>query len=125
LTLIADYSPIADDRYLDDPRAGATIDSTAIRSVLQRVLTDGESAFHVHRHEHTGIPWPSRTDRRTIHELSRSFLAAAPDVVHGGIVVSLDSASALGYTDRDAPPLRGYVSIIGDRSVIKMGFDEF
>src|SRR5882762_4524 len=44
------YNPVGDDRYVDDPSVGASIDGTAIRAALQKALDTGLSCFHVHLH---------------------------------------------------------------------------
>ena len=57
--LAADYDPVADEDYVDDLRVGAMMGPAAIRKALQRAYNDGRgdlSLFHVHMHEHSGLP---------------------------------------------------------------------
>jgi len=88
------YHPVADDDYVDDPCAGARINSRAIRSALQRVLDEQSGQIHVHLHHHRGRPAPSSMDARELPPLIRSFSAAGPQQVSGGLILSLDSAWA-------------------------------
>lgn len=88
------YHAIADDDYVDDPCAGARINSRAIRAALQRVLDEQSGQVHVHVHHHRGRPAPSSMDARELPPLVRSFAAAGPRQVHGGLILSLDSAWA-------------------------------
>ena len=88
------YHAIADDDYIDDPRAGARINSRAIRGAMQRVLDEQSGQIHVHLHHHCGHPRPSPMDSRELPPLIRSFAATGPDQVHGGLILSLDSAWA-------------------------------
>ena len=65
LLLLADtYHPVADSHYVNDPRAGATINAEAIRAALQIAYRQKVSMFHIHRHEHYGRPQFSAIDLR-------------------------------------------------------------
>lgn len=88
------YEPVSDEDYVDDPTVGARINSSSIRKVMQRVLTNGEGVFHVHMHEHPGKPGLSRTDRDEIRPLMQSIRNASPENVHGLLLFSNDSAYA-------------------------------
>lgn len=93
VVILNEYCPVDEDGYMDDPTAGATIGSAAIRSALQRTLSARLSTFHVHLHE---LGWRdfSPIDTKTIMKLSPSFCAAASDQLHGGIVLTTSSAIA-------------------------------
>src|SRR5881396_2701883 len=69
LVLAASYLAVDDADYVDLPPAVATIGSSAIRKALQAAYTDGWSIFHVHVHEHRGIPGFSGIDRREMARL--------------------------------------------------------
>jgi len=123
LTIANEYVPVADSSYVDDIHAGATIDESAIRTAIQHALDTGKSAFHVHRHDHLGVPWLSRIDRVTTREIAAPLLVVAPAVPHGAIVLSRDSAFAVGYFEHGGCPDAGFVSVIGAPSTIRMGVD--
>src|SRR5262245_58159794 len=50
------YVAIDDDRYIRDKSVGARFDATAIRTGMQLALTEDATIFHVHVHEHAGVP---------------------------------------------------------------------
>lgn len=90
--LVTGYDPVLDDEYIDDPTVGARINSSAIRRVMQRVITTGEGAFHVHIHEHEGEPGLSYVDREELRPLMQSIRNASPTSDHGILLLSQDSA---------------------------------
>ena len=94
LLLAADYSPVAEEDYVEDNHVGAKFNSAAIRTAMQRSRTSGLSCLQVHLHDHQGATSFSRVDIRTIDELTNSFRVVAPNVAHGGMVLSADSATA-------------------------------
>ena len=94
IILATDYEAVADEDYIDDPHVGARINSTAIRKVMQRTLTTGEGAFHVHVHDHDGTPGLSHTDMKEIRPMMQSVRNAAPQAAHGLLVLSRDAALA-------------------------------
>lgn len=104
LVLATDYSPVLDAHYLDDPAVGAKINSSAIRSVMERAYSTKECILHVHQHGHSGVPRFSRVDRVEYNKMIPSFHNIGGDVVHGALVFSLDSASGLIWTSKDASP---------------------
>lgn len=92
-TLLAiEYVPVSDTSYISDDSVGAKIDSSAIRSALQKALTDEVAVFHVHAHMNLGIPRMSWTDVESLSKLVPSFYSANPNAVHGAIILSEDSA---------------------------------
>src|SRR5258708_3471007 len=60
--ILADVLHVDDADYEADPSVGARIGSTAIHKALQRALDLRAAAFHVHVHEHRGVPRFSRVD---------------------------------------------------------------
>lgn len=94
IVLASGYEPVSDEDYIEDESVGARINSTAIRKVMQRVLTTGEGAFHVHIHDHDGTPGLSYTDRKEIRPMMQSVRNASPQSAHGLIVLSRDAAYA-------------------------------
>jgi hypothetical protein len=86
------FHGVADEDYLDDPGAGATMGPAAIRKALQLSYTTSASMFHVHIHEHAGKPGFSRTDARETAHFVPDFWNVQPTLAHGAIVFSADSA---------------------------------
>jgi hypothetical protein len=94
LILLTGYSALDDDRYIDDPHAGARIDSQAIRGAMQGVLDRREGVFHVHLHEFPGKPHFSWMDRDELPRLIPSFQAVGPSFAHGLFLLSEDKCAA-------------------------------
>jgi hypothetical protein len=94
LVLLTGYTALDDARYINDPEAGARIDSQAIRGAMQGILDRGEGVFHVHLHEHRGTPRFSRMDRDELPRLIPSFQAVGPHLAHGLFVLSEDQCAA-------------------------------
>jgi hypothetical protein len=104
VVLAHDVHHIADDDYLDDPSAGATMGSSAIRKTLQLAYHEKVSMFHVHMHEHKGRPRFSRTDFRESALFVPDFWNVQPKLPHGAIVLSEDSAwGRCWYPGRSEP----------------------
>lgn len=97
IVLLNDFSAVPDDHYLEDSTVGARIDSSAIRSALERVLETGESCFHFHMHGHRGRPRLSKTDTTELDRLVPTFVSGAPEAVHGALIGSVDAASAWAW----------------------------
>lgn len=94
LILFTGYSPLADDRYVDDPFSGARIDSQAIRDAMQQVIDRCEGVFHVHAHEWVGKPHFSCMDQDELPRLIPSFQAVGPSLAHGLFLLSDDECAA-------------------------------
>ena len=105
LLLGESYLPIEDDHYVDDPRVGATMGSAAIRAALQTAYNQSISMFHVHRHEHRGLPRFSGVDLRESHRFVPDFFKVQPHRCHGVIVLSHDSATGLCWTSDTRAPV--------------------
>lgn len=89
-----EYVPVAENDYLPDDEVGAKIGSGAIRAALQRVLSTGDSVFHVHKHDHPGQTRMSRVDAKSLCELMPSFHSASPRARHGALILSQNEATA-------------------------------
>lgn len=80
---------LPDDAYEPDAW-GCTINGTGIRSALRCALTEPVSLFHVHLHEHHGIPAFSRPDLDSLDHLIPDLCSVEPQLPHGGVVLSRD-----------------------------------
>jgi len=88
------YFPIGDDRYVRDESVGARFDATAIRTGMQLALTENAAVFHVHLHEHSGVPRMSCVDRGEMQQLMPCFVNVRPERLHGALVLSANRAYA-------------------------------
>jgi hypothetical protein len=88
------YLAVADEDYIEDPAFGAVIGSGAFRKAMQVAYTQDVGLFHVHLHEHHGIPTPSGIDVRETAKFVPDFFHVRPKLPHGAIVLSSDSMSA-------------------------------
>jgi len=114
LVLFTGYSPLADDRYINDPYSGARIDSQAIRSAMQQVLNRKEGVFHVHMHEWAGKPYFSPMDRTELPRLIPSFQAVGPPFAHGLLLLSNDDITGEVWLPGDTQPAEAErISIVG------------
>jgi hypothetical protein len=107
LIVVADYEPLADDDYVNDRSAAAVMGPNAIRKAMQRALNGGAgdlSLFHVHMHNHRGIPGFSGIDLREDRKFVPDFFNVAPSVPHGAIVLSRNKAAGLCWTARGEEP---------------------
>jgi hypothetical protein len=108
------YHSIPDDHYVDDPRAGARINSRAIRAALQRILDEKSGQLHVHLHWHLGRPHPSHMDQEELPPLAQSMCATANNQVHGGLILSRDAAFAdLWLPGHADPKPAAHVTVVG------------
>jgi len=94
LILLTAYSALDDDRYIEDPHAGARIDSQAIRGAMQGVLDRCEGVFHVHLHDFPGKAHFSWMDRDELPRLIPSFQVVGPRFAHGLFLLSEDECAA-------------------------------
>ena len=106
LLILADtYHPVTDSHYVNDPRAGATINADAIRAALQIAYRQKVSMFHIHRHEHYGRPQFSAIDLRESARLTPDFFKVRAEMPHGVIVFSHDGANGLCWLPGQKSPL--------------------
>jgi hypothetical protein len=99
------FYPVSDDDYLDDPSVGAMMGSAAIRKAMQIALNNDVGIFHVHMHEHRGSPRFSGTDLRETAKFVPDFWHVRPHMIHGAIVISLDSIAGLCWHPQRAAPI--------------------
>ena len=93
--LAHEYKAVGDEDYIDDRTVGAMMGSNAIRKALEFALNNKAGMFHVHLHEHTGRPRFSRTDARESAKFVPDFWNVRPEMPHGAMVLSKDSAYGL------------------------------
>lgn len=104
LVIAASYHPVADEDYIDDLSVGAMMGPAAIRKALQISLTSGASMFHIHMHEHRGLPRFSPTDLRENAKFVPDFFNVSPRVPHGAIVLSYDEMIGLCWLSKQSRP---------------------
>jgi hypothetical protein len=90
--LAHDLYDVADEDYLDDPGVGAMMGPNAIRKALQASYNRQASMFHVHLHLHRGKPHFSGVDESETAKFVPDFWNVQPELPHGAIVFSTDSA---------------------------------
>jgi hypothetical protein len=111
---VFDYTPVADDDYLDDPTVGARINSAAIRRAMQGILDQSASCFHVHKHWGCGRPSPSPDDIAGNLPIAQSFVRMRPDRIHGMLILSEDGACGSAWTGPSCVPIEvAAVSAVG------------
>jgi hypothetical protein len=106
LILAQGYHQVDDADYLDDPRVGAMINADAIRKALQYAYTNPVGMFHVHCHEHRGVPWFSGTDLSESSSYVPDFWNVRPRFPHGTILLSRDAMSGLCWLPDTRRPVR-------------------
>lgn len=112
------YAPVEDRNYLPDKTVGARINSEAIRAAMQLALTEDTSVLHVHRHEHSGVPWFSRVDLGSVPQIAQSCANVRPHRAHGALVLSHDSASGLVWVPQFENAIRvSGIAIVGSPCV--------
>jgi hypothetical protein len=104
MVLAESYAPVADENYVEDHTVGARINGVAIRAALQASLTSGAGLFHVHLHEHEGLPGQSRTDDSESKKLIPDFFNVTASMPHGTIIFSADSACGLCWLEKFSNP---------------------
>jgi proteasome lid subunit RPN8/RPN11 len=106
LVLAHTYIPLPDDWYDDDSRFGCVFNSDAMRAAMQFALTNEASIFHVHLHDHSGLPWFSRPDLSEARRFVPDFWNVKPKLPHGTLVLSADAAAGLCWYPRWDKPIR-------------------
>lgn len=109
--ILCEYLAVPDSMYERDSSVGARIGSSAIRMVMQRALDGGLGVFHVHRHEHVGVPSFSSVDLQSLAELAPCFARLVPAMCSGGIVLSNDCAAASIWVERKRTTVQRVMSI--------------
>jgi len=90
LVLAHDYHPVADEHYEVDQSVGARFGSAAIRSALEIAISKPVGIFHVHLHDHPGVPRPSSVDSREWAKFVPNFWHVRPELPHGALILSSD-----------------------------------
>ncbi|HEY0842085.1 hypothetical protein [Methylotenera sp.] len=98
ILLAKDYYPVDDDDYIDDMSVGAMMGPAAIRKALKIAYIENMCMFHVHMHEHRGVPSFSKVDLRESSKFIPDFWNVRPKLPHGTIVLSHDLARGLCWT---------------------------
>jgi len=93
LVLAHDYFPVEDSDYVEDWSVGARMGSAAIRKALQLAYDTKTALFHVHLHDHRGRTWLSPVDSREAAKFVPDFWHVRPEMPHGTLVLSRDSAA--------------------------------
>ena len=106
LLLAQTFLSMPDEWYVDDPRYGCVFSSEAILQAMQFSLSNDACMFHVHRHDHYGVPWFSRTDLRESAKYVPDFWDVSPKLPHGTLVLSLDRAAGLCWYPGGGKPFK-------------------
>lgn len=88
LIIAIEYVPVGDTDYIEDESVGARISSNAIRQAMQGSLNKKSGCFHVHLHDHRGIPKPSFTDIEGLPGVVRSLSNVASRQANGILILS-------------------------------------
>ena len=114
LILGLEYRPVDEEHYIEDATVGVKIGVRAIRAAIDRVRLSRRGLFHVHLHDHRGVPGLSSTDRREQPRLVESLRRVGTSFPHGMIVLSDDSAAAWVWLPGEPTPVRPTsISIVG------------
>lgn len=114
IILASEYHAVADDDYLPDQLVGAMMGPGAIRKALQFAYNHRVSMFHVHAHDHAGIPRFSTTDLRESTKFVPDFFNVQPKLPHGALILSKDSGVArCWYSSMDLPVWIATITVVG------------
>jgi hypothetical protein len=113
LLLCHNYQPVADEDYIKDSSAGAVIGPDAIRKGLQSAYKTRSALIHVHTHGGRGRPEFSSIDLNSSKNFVPSFFNAVPQMPHGIVVLSDNSARGLFWQEPSKPPayISGFVRV--------------
>jgi hypothetical protein len=95
---------VADDDYVDDPGAGATIGGAAFRRIFELIYREPQALLHIHMHDHGGRPHFSHTDEESMREFVPGFFNACRAYPHGALVLSHNSGAGSIWLDADSAP---------------------
>ncbi|MCJ0766126.1 hypothetical protein [Variovorax terrae] len=102
--LCRDYQPVVDEDYERSSSVGARIGSNAMRKVLQAAYQHKSAILHIHTHGGRGRPEFSAVDLNSARDFVPGFFNALPQMPHGIVVLSNDSARCLLWTGpKDRP----------------------
>lgn len=103
LLLLADkLHVIPDEHYEDIPGVPVTITGRAFSPMLGLAYREKVGIYHVHRHEHSGVPRFSGVDLSESRKFVPDFWKVRPRFPHGVLVLSHDSIAGLVFR-QDAP----------------------
>lgn len=112
--LVTGFGSLPDSCYIRDPSVGARINSTAIRTAMERSYNTKESILHVHLHHNNGLPKYSKTDIQGYFQIITSFHNVPGVDVHGAIIFSRDAASGLIWKSKTEPPAQiDIIAVVG------------
>lgn len=118
LVLAHEYHPVADEHYEFDPSVGARFSSAAIRSALQIAISKEVGIFHVHLHDHAGVPRPSLVDWREWAKFVPDFWHVRPALPHGALLLSRDRIIGwCWYPGRHEPVAMSRFTLVDSRLV--------
>lgn len=100
LLLGCGYHLVDDEDYLVDSDVGARIGSNAIRKSLEIALRNPVGVFHVHMHEHAGVPYFSSVDLSGQRQTVPDFFKIRRGMPHGAVVLSDDNAAGSCWSDK-------------------------
>lgn len=94
-TLVArTYEQIRDEDYLREKYVGACIGRRPIRNAINAAFVEAAAVFHIHTHEHRGVPFFSGVDEGFYEELIPALRAVNSSAPHGAFLLSEDSLRA-------------------------------
>jgi hypothetical protein len=105
LLLANNLHTIRDDDYERNDNVGAMLGSGAFRMALQFAYNNPVSMFHIHKHDHSGIPRDSLVDRESSVQFVPDFWKVRPRFPHGTIILSKDSMSGLTWLPNMRRPI--------------------
>ena len=105
LVLGCEYHAVADEHYERDVSVGARFNSAAIRCALEVSLSAAVGMFHVHLHEHRGVPGPSNVDWREWAKFVPDFWHVRPHLPHGALILSLDQMNGWCWCPGKSQPI--------------------
>ncbi len=91
LILAESFHPVADEDYLPDLAVGAMMGPDAIRKALSFAYNHPSCTFHVHLHNHKGLPAFSKIDLRESAKFVPDFFNVRPNLPHGALILSRNS----------------------------------
>jgi hypothetical protein len=108
------YHPLGDSDYLPDTTVGAMMGSGAIRKAMQLALISQISMFHIHMHNHHGIPRFSHVDITEYGKFVPQFWHVRPEMPHGALVLSWDAvAGRCWHPNYRQPVTISRITIVG------------
>jgi hypothetical protein len=97
---------------------GARFSSGALRSALEIAISKEVGIFHVHLHDHPGIPRPSSVDRREWAKFIPCFWNVQPTLPHGALILSSDRIVGwCWYPGRPQPIAMSRFTVVGSRLI--------